>query len=130
MHEFAPPLLSRLRRHRGLWVLAVAVLMLKLVASSVSLTDVPEKRLVSTTAASVSVTSLPVDTVAVVAVADDGSPSLPDETDSHSACAHTLTLPMAASLAIAKVVGHLDDFAVHSGSIPGASGSLFRPPIA
>ena len=35
------PLLVRLRRHRGLWVLAVAVLLIKLATGTICLADGP-----------------------------------------------------------------------------------------
>jgi len=81
-----PPLLTRLRRHRGLWVLAVAVLLIKLVAGTVCLADAPDKRLVSTT--TVSAVSMPADTAIANVSADDASACLLGEADCHCACAH------------------------------------------
>jgi hypothetical protein len=122
-------LLTRLRRHRGLWVLAVAVLMIKLVAGTVCVADAPEKRLVSTT--TISAVSMPVDTVAASVSADDANACLLGEGSScHCACAHTVTLPTTARLSIARVEARFDTFVIRSGFTPATTGSLLRPPIA
>lgn len=129
MYRSAPSLLTRLRRHRGLWVLAVAVLMIKLVAGTVCMADAPEKRLVSTT--TISPASLPVDTVAASVSADDANACLLGEgSGCHCACAHTVTLPVTTPLAIARVEARFDAFDIHSGFTPATTGSLLRPPIA
>ena len=43
MSSSAMPLLKRLRRHRGLWVLVMAVLLIKLVSGSVCVADGGER---------------------------------------------------------------------------------------
>lgn len=123
-----PPLLTRLRRHRGLWVLAVAVLLIKLVAGTVCLADAPDKRLVSTT--TVSAVSMPADTAIANVSADDASACLLGEADCHCACAHTVTLPTTAPLAVARVESRFDNFTIRSGFTPATTDSLLRPPIA
>lgn len=124
-----PSLLTRLRHHRGLWVLAVAVLLIKLVAGTVCAADAPEKRLVSTT--SISAASMPVDTVIADVSAGDPSACLLGETKGcHCACAHTVTLPTTARLSIARVQARFDTFVIRSGFTPATTGSLLRPPIA
>ena len=125
-HTF--PLLARLRHHRGLWLLAVAVLLIKLVAGTVCLADAPEKRLVSTT--TVYAVSMPVDAVIANVSADDASACLLGEADCHCACAHTLTLPTTTPLAVARVESRFDSFTIRSGFTPAITGSLLRPPIA
>jgi hypothetical protein len=122
-------LLTRLRRHRGLWVLAVAVLLIKLIAGTVCVADAPEKRFVSTT--TISAASMPVDTVVADVSADDPNACLLGETGGcHCACAHTVTLPTTARLSIAKVQARFDTFVIRSGFTPPTTGSLLRPPIA
>ena len=129
MYRSAPSLLTRLRRHRGLWVLAVAVMLIKLVAGTVCVADAPEKRLVSTT--TISAASMPVDTVIADVSADDTNACLLGETGGcHCACAHTVTLPTTAPLSIARVEPRFDTFAIRSGFTPAVTGSLLRPPIA
>lgn len=123
-----PPLLTRLRRHRGLWLLAVAVLLIKLVAGTACLADAPEKRLVSTN--TVSAASMPADTVIATVSVDDSGTCVLGEADCHCACAHTVTLPTTAPLAIARVESRFDDFTIHSGFTPATTGSLLRPPIS
>ena len=43
MSRSVPTLLTRLRRHRGLWVLVMAVLLIKLVSGSVCVADGGER---------------------------------------------------------------------------------------
>ncbi|NMW22954.1 hypothetical protein HFP05_00600 [Rhodanobacter denitrificans] len=129
MYRSPPSLLTRLRRHRGLWVLAVAVLMIKLVAGTVCVADAPEKRFVSTT--TISAASMHVDTVAPSVSADDANGCLLGEgSGCHCACAHTVTLPTTARLSIARVEARFDTFVIRSGFTPAMTGSLLRPPIA
>jgi hypothetical protein len=91
--------------------------------------DAPEKRLVSTT--TISAASLPVDTVAASVSADDANACLLGEVSGcHCACAHTVTLPMTAPLAFARVEARFDTFDIRSGFTPATTGSLLRPPIA
>ena len=124
MSRHRTPLLTRLRRHRGLWVLAVAVLLLKLVSSSVCLGDAPAKRL------AVAQTAVGISAMAADTGGDDGC-LLGEAGDCHCACAHSLTLASADFVAVLpqplprmamapRIVGH----------VPDASGSLLRPPIA
>lgn len=124
MSRHRTPLLSRLRRHRGLWVLAVAVLLLKLVSSSVCLGDAPAKRL------AVAQTAVGVAAMAADTGGNDGC-LLGEAGDCHCACVHSLTvasadfavdlpLPVLRQTPPPRVADHVPDLA----------GSLLRPPIA
>ena len=128
MYRSAPSLLTRLRRHRGLWVLAVAVLLIKLVSGSICVADGPGARFASTTAVAV---PLLADTAVSPTTADDASSCLLGEGSScHCACAHSVTLPTSAPLPIARMEAHFAPLTLHSGFMPATTGSLLRPPIA
>jgi hypothetical protein len=129
MLRTTPSLLTRLRRHRGLWVLAVAVLLIKLAAGSVCMADgtYPADSLNNIAAAS----SLSFDAPADPAAADEnGDCVLGEAGGCHCACAHTLPLPAVASLSVARMEMHFEALAIHSGFEPATTGSLLRPPIA
>lgn len=131
MPRSAPSLLSRLRRHRGLWVLAVAMLLIKLAAATICLTDGPGKR-VATQATTISAsTSATMTTASVDALADNAGDCLLGEGgDCHCACAHTMPMPATAPPPIARMDAHFDSPAIHSGFALATIGSLLRPPIA
>lgn len=124
-----PSLLPRLRRHRGLWMLTVAVLLIKLVGGAVCVADTPEKRFdASTTVAAV---TMPVDTEVDRATADDvGGCLLGEVTNCHCACLHSVPVPMSLPLPVGKLAAHFTPPTVPPGFIPAATGSLLRPPIA
>jgi hypothetical protein len=125
MYRSVPSLLTRLRRHRGLWVLAVAVLLIKLVSGSICVADGPGAQFASATAAAPT-TLLAVSTVS----ADDANPCLLGEGRScHCACAHSVTLPATAPLPIAMMEARFAPLTLHSGFTPATTGSLLRPPI-
>ncbi len=118
-------LLTRLRRHRGLWVLAVAVLLIKLATSSICLSDA--KGFASSPSGTMS--------LSVAAPADQASPDdatclLGEAGDCHCACAHTMPLPATGPLPIAKMDVHFEPLIIHSGFEAATTASLLRPPIA
>lgn len=130
MHRTAPSLLTRLRRHRGLWVLAVAVLLIKLVSGSICAADGPGARFASTTATAVSTTLL-ADTAVSAVLTDDAIPCLLGEGSAcHCACAHSVTLPATAPLPIASMDARFAPLTIYSAFTPATTGSLLRPPIA
>lgn len=119
-----PSLLSRLRRHRGLWVVAALVLLFKLASSSVCLGDAPVNAAAGGT-----------DVVAVMAVANplttpDTGPCLLGEAECHCVCAHALPVPAAAPALAAlqlpgvTVVSATDGLRIAPIDLP------LRPPIA
>ncbi|MGS1120378.1 hypothetical protein [Rhodanobacter sp. UC4436_H3] len=129
MYRSTPSLLTRLRRHRGLWVLAVAVLMIKLISGSICVADGPGLRFASATAAA-PITSL-ADTAVSTLSADDANDCLLGEgAGCHCACAHSVTLPATAPLSIARMEARFAPLTLHSGFTPATPGSLLRPPIA
>ena len=130
MYRTAPSLLTRLRRHRGLWVLAVAVLLIKLVSGSICAADGPGARFASATATAVSTTLLAGSSASAIST-DDASLCLLGEGNAcHCACAHSVTLPATAPLPIASMDARLAPLAIYSGFTPAITGSLLRPPIA
>ena len=129
MYRSAPSLLTRLRRHRGLWVLAVAVLLIKLVSGSICVADGSGVRFASATAAAP--TTVLADTTVSTLSADDANDCLLGEgAGCHCACAHSVTLPATAPLSIASMEARFAPLTLHSGFTPATTGSLLRPPIA
>ncbi len=129
MYQSAPSLLTRLRRHRGLWVLAVAVLLIKLVSGSICVADGLGARFASATAAAP--TTLLADTAVSTVSADEANPCLLGEGRScHCACAHSVTFPVSAPLPIVRMEARFALLTIHSGFTPATTGSLLRPPIA
>jgi hypothetical protein len=127
MHPSSQPLLTRLRRHRGLWVLVLAVMLIKLVSGALCATDGPQARFAATAAASTSVVAM-VDSP--LGVADTGACVLGEAGDCHCTCAHSVTLPAAALPAIAGMDIRFAVLMIQSGFTPATTGSLLRPPIA
>lgn len=127
MSRFPPSLLSRLRVHRGAWLVCVLTLVFKLFASSVCLAD-----------DGLATLSDPAGSPQVVAVSDaaefglgDAGCVLGDAGGCHCACAHAVPLP--------PVTTAPAPIAVLSGSewppisphyVPTHTTSLLRPPIA
>jgi hypothetical protein len=130
MYRSTPSLLTRLRRHRGLWVLAVAVLLIKLVSGSICVADGPGARLASTTVAATPPPLLADTTVATVSMDDANSCLLGEGSACHCACAHSVTLPVTAPLPIASMDARFAPLTIYSGFTPATTGSLLRPPIA
>lgn len=124
------PLLTRLRRHRGLWVVAMAVMMIKLVAGTLCLADGPEKSVVAQTTITAAVANLAVDTAVSDATDVADACVLGEAGDCHCACAHTMPMPATAPLSLARIDPHFDSPAIHAGFAPASPGSLLRPPIA
>jgi hypothetical protein len=122
------PLLTRLRRHRGLWVLAVAVLLIKLVAGSICLGDGPAATRLADTQATPSVVAT---MDSATAAAQDDNPCLLGEAGGcHCACAHALTLATSVTLSVAPIETTMESPRLSPGMIPESTGSLLRPPIA
>lgn len=119
----ATPLLTRLRRYRGLWLLAFAALLLKLATSSVCLGDLPASPLTAAATSSV-VMSASVDVTAPDACL------LGEAGDCHCACAHALTLTSHMAISMSPVLALLESTRLSPGLVPELSGSLLRPPIA
>jgi hypothetical protein len=123
-----PSLFPRMRRHRGLWVLAVAVLLIKLATSALCLADGPG--LQAFTVASGATTTLlnvgpePTD------LAGQDDCILGEGSNCHCACAHTATVPVVALVATAFLTAGVSPPLTLADAVPGAPASLLRPPIA
>lgn len=121
------PLLHRLRRHRGLWALVVAVLLIKLVSGSVCLADGGERDFSSGRGyASAALTMA----AAVQAPSGDGDCLLGEGASCHCACPHAASLPSLAVLAVSAPEATPPLSSVEAGRMPAVAGSLLRPPIA
>ncbi|MGN2246090.1 hypothetical protein ACFWZ3_05300 [Frateuria sp. GZRR35] len=130
MPPHATPLLTRLRRHRGLWVLAVFVLLVKFASGTVCLADGP-----GTSRATDSTAIAHLDTSSDLAIdapsaSDDGTCWLGEGSRCHCACAHSMTLPSSAATPALAQEPQLPVPALSSGWVPAVTGSLLRPPIA
>jgi len=131
MFRPAPSLLSRLRRHRGLWLLAVAVLLIKLTAGTICLGDGPNLRLASTAATTTSQHGVSLDATEHAAATDaKGNCLLGEPGDCHCACAHSVSLPTTALASITPMEVRFASPAIGAGYTPAMTGSLLRPPIA
>jgi hypothetical protein len=126
MSPRSTPLLNRLRRHRGLWALVVAVLLIKLVSGSVCLADGGERdayRAQAHASVTLSVEATPVQGA-------DSDCLLGEGGSCHCACAHTATLPTSMALAVGMPEASFAAPSVNVGRVPDATRSLLRPPIA
>lgn len=125
------PLLVRLRRHRGLWVLAVAVLLIKLATGTICLADGPGTRFAATDG-SVAVSALAIAAAEPVAGNGDGDGTcvLGEAGGCHCVCAHSAALPTAVALAVTRADIRLDTPVDALDRVPTAPASLIRPPIA
>jgi hypothetical protein len=117
--------MTRLRRHRGLWVFAVAVLLIKLVSSSICMADAPAS---AYTAAQSAVETTVVDAPAHVQPQQDCL--LGEGGGCHCACGHTLTVPSNAFMAWAAPAFAFTANLAPPGMQAAFVGSLLRPPIA
>ncbi|MGN6228349.1 MAG: hypothetical protein ACTHNM_13025 [Dyella sp.] len=125
MFSTYPSLLSKIRRHRGLWSLAFVVLLLKLVSGTVCLAD----------GAASSWKASP--SAAVVLTAEEPSLALSDDacllgegTECHCACVHSVALPTMASYALSPVAPQFVPPALSDMRLAAPPGALHRPPIA
>lgn len=131
MFRPASSLLSRLRRHRGLWLLAVAIMMIKLTAGTICLGDGPNLRLAATAAATTSPYDVSLDVAEPTAPVDaKGDCLLGEPGDCHCACAHSVTLPTAALASVTAMEVRFASPVIRTGYTPAMTGSLLRPPIA
>lgn len=123
MSRPATPLLTYLRRHRGLWALAVLVLLFKLASSTICLADRPVALAASAPVGSAML-------VASDAQVDDGC-LLGEAGDCHCACAHSLTVASSAVALLPPLpLAPLHAARLAADHLPAFAGSLLRPPIA
>jgi len=120
-------LLQRLRRHRGLWLLVMAVLLIKLVSSSVCVADGGQRDGFSARAGVVATMTLQ---AAAPAAAGDTDCLLGEGGSCHCACAHAAGLPTSVVLAVVPADAPTLVFSAEAGRVPAITASLLRPPIA
>lgn len=128
MSLIQPSLLARLRRHRGLWVLAVLVLVFKLASGSVCLADAPSAAL--TAHASTTATAMVASAPASGDTASDPACLLGEVGGCHCACAHAMPVPAATAPSTFAPMLALVLPPISSGIRTAALGSPLRPPIA
>lgn len=121
------PLLLRLRRHRGLWALVVAVLLIKLVSGSVCLADGGERDASPGRGYAVASAAM---VVAAPVRAGDGECLLGEGASCHCACPHAAGLPSLVMLTVNAPEAPFLVSSAHAGRVPAVAGSLLRPPIA
>lgn len=122
MSRITPRLFTRLRRHRGVWGLALAVLLFKFAMATFCLLDGPR------------VVTVPGDAPAVVALdasdTDDDACALDGGSACHCSCAHSVAMPMSTPVMVTAVPrGHVTA-SPPAGLQTGFEPSPLRPPIA
>ncbi|HKT27374.1 hypothetical protein [Dyella sp.] len=117
------PLLTRLRRHRGLWVWAVAVLLFKVMTSSICLAD-------PLTSISAAQANTPAQLSSInTSTPDDAGCLLGEAGGCHCACAHNMPVPIGIAWMLPRQDVSFVPFPAATGAIPDITRSLLRPPI-
>lgn len=125
MSRRPPSLLVRLRRHRGVWMLALAVLLFKVAMSTFCALDGPRAVFAGNAPAgsAVTVQDASVD-------ADDDYCALGEGGGCHCTCAHAVALPTHATVMAATERPSNLHLAVPAGESPAFARSPLRPPIS
>lgn len=127
-HATSP--LARLRRHRGLWALAVFVLLLKFASGTACLADGPRPGDGAAVPAMAQVDAASGISGPTSAADESGNCWLGEGDDCHCTCAHSMAVP-AGSAVLPSVI---EPFPVTPTLRPAwtqaVTGSLLRPPIA
>jgi hypothetical protein len=122
MPRIAPRLFTRLRRHRGVWGLALAVLLFKFAMATFCLLDGPR------------VVAVSGDTPAVAALdasgTDDDACVLDGGSACHCSCAHSVAMPMSMPVMITAVPHGEIAASAPAGLQTGFQPAPLRPPIA
>ncbi|GLQ91986.1 hypothetical protein GCM10007901_09370 [Dyella acidisoli] len=118
------PLLPRLRRSRGLWVLAVAVLLFKVITTSICFADPSASSSVWKHTSVTQVSSMK------ASVPDDGDCLLGEAGGCHCTCAHNLPVPAGPAWPVLPQSLAFTPEASFIGIVPNPARSLLRPPIA
>jgi len=123
MSRASTPLLSQLRRFRGLWLLAVFALMIKLVGGSLCAADGLQYAAKDTQRSAL---------VQAAAASDDGNGDclLGEGGSCHCACTHAVPLPAMVSFHLAAETLPSELPAAASGHRAERTATLLRPPIA
>lgn len=129
MSNASPSLLLRLRRHRGLMVLAIVVLLLKFVAGTACLAYDTDNRVMSATTATT--VTMPADIAALTDLDADASDCVLGEVGGcHCSCAHGVPLSVAALMRLPRLNASAVSTLLQPSRKPVISGSVHRPPIA
>jgi hypothetical protein len=122
MRRPTPRLFTHLRRHRGVWMLALAVLLFKVAMSTFCVLDGPRVAFSGDTAGATAVSN---------ATLDDGDLCVLDEGKGcHCTCAHAVALPASiASVIVPSLVSRVQP-ALPVAAPPAFARSPLRPPIA
>jgi hypothetical protein len=122
MRRPTPRLFTHLRRHRGVWMLALAVLLFKVAMSTFCVLDGPRIAFSGDTAGATAVSN---------ATLDDGDLCVLDEGKGcHCTCAHAVALPASiASVIVPSLVSRVQP-ALPVAAPPAFARSPLRPPIA
>ena len=129
MHRFSPPLLARLRRHRGLWLLAMVVLMIKLASGTLCLADGPGAQLAADRATT-GMTALSLNSASADVSSGSDDCLLGEGTGCHCSCAHSIALPMSLVLSVHAMPVAFHRPSTSSGFAPAMTSTELRPPIA
>jgi hypothetical protein len=129
MSPSSPPLLARLRRHRGLWLLAIAVLMIKLASGTLCLADGPRAQLAADGAVT-GMTALSLDSASADIPSGPDDCLLGEGAGCHCSCAHSIALPMSLVLSVHAIPVSFHAPATSPGFVPAMTGTELRPPIA
>ncbi|MGO4702545.1 hypothetical protein [Dyella sp. 2RAB6] len=126
MHRPSRPWLTQLRRYRGLWLLAVFALMIKLVGGSLCASDGLRYAAGTDAQRSSMVQSM------TAATADEGSGDcvLGEGSSCHCACTHAVPLPAMMTLHVAANLLPSELPSASFGHRAEPTATLLRPPIA
>ena len=124
MFAHAPSLLVRLRRHRGVWMLALAVLLFKVAMSTFCALDGPRVAFADGSPAA------PIAAVQGTDADADDYCALGEGGGCHCTCAHAVALPTHASVIAATERPSRLHLAVPAGESPAFARSPLRPPIS
>lgn len=123
MHRHSPPLFAYLRCQRGVWVLALAVLMFKVAMSTFCVLDGPRVAFAGdNTKANVAATAS--------LEADDDLCVLDEGKGCHCTCAHATALPASPTVMPVAVPMSTAHALLRAAASPAFVRSPLRPPIA
>ncbi|MGN6091455.1 MAG: hypothetical protein ACTHOL_03830 [Luteibacter jiangsuensis] len=125
MSRRPPSLLVRLRRHRGVWMLALAVLLFKVAMSTFCALDGPRVAFADGSPAGPVATSLN-----AAGDADADYCALGEGGGCHCACAHAVALPAHPTIVAATERPRSLHPTVPAGESPAFARSPLRPPIS
>lgn len=125
MSRRPPSLLVRLRRHRGVWMLALAVLLFKVAMSTFCALDGPRVAFADGSPAAPTATVQSTD-----GDADGDYCALGEGGGCHCTCAHAVALPAQATVVAATERPRTLHPSVPAGESPAFARSPLRPPIS